>query len=305
MPMLYHLSMSAITFLSLHREVGSNASDIVTNNVFALNLTTYPLLDKATSSSPIHENPDNFGFDGLHREDLRSEERAGLLPQRVSAYVYKLRMGVSSRLLLHPKRVMKTCGIEAKTKGRIGVHDFWRWLEYVDLYRARGKQFSDSALVDVLVKKSIPEAQLVNLFHSLRFYREMEDRANVFQRILAQKCSPATSEYMISVWLKSNLNPRDVFRILGNGWRDINVSSPSVILWLRYTEAFRIKNGGDAYPVEQTGEDLFLQRYTLAQSLTFLEKARQEQDLVQLANELEEYVNEHTHALPKLLAAAA
>ena len=36
----------------------------------------------------------------------------------------------------------------------------------------------------------------------------------------------------------------------------------------------------------------------------FLEKARQEHDLLQLANKSEEFVNEHTHALPKLLAAA-
>ncbi|OWZ20253.1 Avirulence (Avh) protein [Phytophthora megakarya] len=120
---------------------------------------------------------------------------------------------------------------------------FRRWVQYVQMYQTKKRDFSDYNMYMVL-KQSNSEEKLVELFHSMRRYPEMKDLANTLQMKM-YTWRPSSHKVMEEVWLKSRENPEEVFSILHV--RNDLAESAKFIPWLRYTEMYRSKFGINSF----------------------------------------------------------
>ncbi|KAF4140921.1 RXLR phytopathogen effector protein WY-domain [Phytophthora infestans] len=91
---------------------------------------------------------------------------------------------------------------------------FHQWLSYVQKYRAqeRNHWFGDREMLD-LFRKTMPEDDVVTLLHLLQNVPGMKNHGDAMQRLmfLSSKTSRKT---MSDVWLKYDVSPEEVWKIL-------------------------------------------------------------------------------------------
>lgn len=123
---------------------------------------------------------------------------------------------------------------------------FHQWLSYVQKYRAqeRNHWFGDREMLD-LFRKTMPEDDVVTLLHLLQNVPGMKNHGDAMQRLmfLSSKTSRKT---MNDVWLKYDVSPEEVRKILRLAETNMNINA-MFIQWFRYVKLYRIHTNKSVY----------------------------------------------------------
>ncbi|ETM41428.1 hypothetical protein L914_12781 [Phytophthora nicotianae] len=131
---------------------------------------------------------------------------------------------------------------------------FHQWLYYVEKYRAkRGDHWFGDIEMLALFRKTMPEDEVVLLIHKIRNIPGMKNHGDTMQRFLFLT-SKTSQKTMNEVWLKFQVPPEEVFRILALSKARMDGLDDNTMLihWLRYIKLYRGHTKTNVFASEQT-----------------------------------------------------